>query len=191
MIKLIQGDCLETLKSMPDKSVDLVLTDPPYGITKDKWDVKPSTEYFNEIFRISKNQIIFGGHWFDLPKKDGWIVWNKMPFLKTTNQCEFLWTSFLKKNKIIDFRYAGNVVGNTKRPNYKREKVFFTSEKPVEFLVELMNVFCKDMNVILDPFMGTGNVGVAAIATDKSFTGIELELKHYEIAQKRVNKEIV
>ncbi|GAH32699.1 unnamed protein product, partial [marine sediment metagenome] len=52
-----------------------------------------------------------------------WIIWNKLPFLKTGNECELIWTSFLKHNKIIEFRYAGNVIGNTMKPDYKRKKV--------------------------------------------------------------------
>ena len=183
-MNLILGDCLEQMAKIADKSIDLCLTDPPYGTTKEHWDIKPSQKYFNEIFRVSKNQIIFGGNWFNLPKKDGWIVWNKMPFLKTTNHCELLWTSFLKKNKVIDFLFAGNCVG-TRTPDYKRPKVFFTSEKPMEFIKVLISTFAPNSKTILDPFMGTASTGVACKNLGIDFIGIEKDENHFNIAKQR------
>lgn len=174
------------MRAMPDKSIDLILTDPPYGTTKASWDKVPRGEYFDEMFRVSKKQIIFGGNWFDLPKKDGWIVWNKMPFLKTTNHCELIWTSFLKKNKVIDFLFAGNCVGSRK-PDYTRPKVFFTSEKPHEFLQVLLKEFCDDSETVMDPFAGTGSTGVACEKLGKKFIGIEKYSEHFKIAEQRLS----
>ena len=185
-----QGDCLEVMKDIPDKSVDLILTDPPYGITKAKWDIVPSKEYFEEIFRIGKKVIIFGGHYMNLPTKDGWIIWNKMPFLKTTNQAEFIYTSFLKKNIIIDFRFAGNCVG-TNKPDYKREKVFFTSEKPKEFLQLLLEKYTEPGDIILDPFAGSGTTGVACKNLNRNFILIEQDEKYCDIIKERVGCDII
>jgi len=185
-----QGDCLEVMKDIPDKSVDLILTDPPYGITKAKWDIVPSKEYFEEIFRIGKKVIIFGGHYMNLPTKDGWIIWNKMPFLKTTNQAEFIYTSFLKKNIIIDFRFAGNCVG-TNKPDYKREKVFFTSEKPKEFLQLLLEKYTEPGDIILDPFAGSGTTGVACKNLNRNFILIEREKDFCDIIKERVGCDII
>jgi len=185
--RVIQGDCLEVMKNMDDNSVDLVLTDPPYGITKAKWDVVPNKEYFDEIFRISKKVIIFGGHWMNLPTKDGWIVWNKLPFLKTTNQAEFIYTSFLKKNIIIDFRYAGNCVG-TSKPDYKREKVFFTSEKPKEFIELLLERYSNKGDVVLDPFAGSGTTGVACKNLNRNYILIEKEPEYIQIINQRLSE---
>ena len=188
-VTIYHGDCREILPQLP--KVDLVLTDPPYGITKAEWDVVPSTETFEKLFNISERQIIFGGHFMDLPSKDGWIIWNKMPFLKNGNQAELIWTSFLKKNIIIDFRYAGNVVGDTKRPNYKREKTVFTSEKPFEFVTLLIDKYSNKNDLILDPFLGSGTTAKAAKALNRKCIGIEIEEKYCEIAAKRCSQSVM
>jgi len=171
---------------IPDKSIDMVLTDPPYGITGSEWDIIPDENYFNEIFRISKKQIIFGGHFMNLPKKDGWIIWNKMPFLKTTNQAEFIWTSFLSKNIIIDFRYAGNVIGNTFKPNYKIKKIIFTSQKPVKFIEYLINKYTNKNDIICDPFNGSGTTAIACVNTNRNYICMEKEKKYFDVSVERV-----
>ena len=188
-VTIYHGDCREILPAL--EKVDLVLTDPPYGITKAEWDVVPSTETFEKLFNISERQIIFGGHFMDLPSKDGWIIWNKMPFLKNGNQAELIWTSFLKKNIIIDFRYAGNVVGDTKRPNYKREKAVFTSEKPFEFVTLLIDKYSNKNDLILDPFLGSGTTAYCAKKLNRRCIGIELEEKYCEIAAKRCSQSVM
>ena len=188
-VTIYHGDCRDILPELP--KVDLVLTDPPYGITKAEWDVVPSTETFEKLFNISERQIIFGGHFMDLPSKDGWIIWNKMPFLKNGNQAELIWTSFLKKNIIIDFRYAGNVVGDTKRPNYKREKTVFTSEKPFEFVTLLIDKYSNKNDLILDPFLGSGTTAKAAKALNRKCIGIEIDEKYCEIAAKRCSQSVM
>jgi DNA modification methylase len=183
---LIQGDCLKVLPTIPDESVDLVLTDPPYGITKEKWDKVPSKECFAEIFRVSKNQIIFGGNYFDLPKTNAWIIWYKKPFLKNSNEAEMIWTSFKMKTKVLEYRYAGNVEGGNK-PNYKKEKVVYTSEKPVKVLEWILENFSKENDTILDPFLGSGTTMVACRNLKRSCIGIEIEPKYIEITKKRLN----
>ena len=110
--QIIQGDCLEVMKKIPDKSIDLVLTDPPYEITNAEWDKVPNKEYFDEIFRVSKEQLFFGGQFFDLPKKEGWIVWYKKPYWlkkqftrnnKGLNEAELIWISKDIKTKVIEY----------------------------------------------------------------------------------------
>ena len=98
-VELILGDCLEVMKGMPDKSVDAVITDPPYGIAdvwvggesanhgwsnagrqktkRNRWDKKPASIVFVEMLRVSKNAIIWGGNYFELPTSRGWLIWNK------------------------------------------------------------------------------------------------------------------
>ena len=104
--KIICADSLEFMKSLPDKCIDLVLTDPPYGIgiaknpfrqkhEKKEWDdFIPAKEYFDEIFRISKDQVIFGGNYFELPPCRGFFVWDKKQSEKFSSaMCEYAWSS--------------------------------------------------------------------------------------------------
>ena len=142
--KVICGDCLEVMKDIPDKSVDLILTDPPYGKMwtrgkhgigidkqsnendKTKWDIKPTKEVFDEIIRISKNQIIFGGQYFTdiLPPSNCWIVWDKRGNFPRGKQipfadCELAWTNFASAVKKYKYMYCGAVQEDMNNKEFK------------------------------------------------------------------------
>lgn len=191
MIDLRQGDCLELMKNMPDKSIDWVITDPPYGIDIAEWDKKLTKEYFEEIFRVSKNQIIFGYNYYTdiLPPTEAFIVWYKQPFLKNQSQCELIWTSLEMKPKVFHYRYAGNCEGypNQLKVNYKKKSQHPT-EKPVEVMNYLINTYTKEGDIIFDPFMGSGTTGVSAVKNKRQFRGIELIDKYFELAEKRIKE---
>jgi site-specific DNA-methyltransferase (adenine-specific) len=186
--KIIQGDCLEVMKDMPDKSIDWVITDPPYGINIAKWDYSiPEDIYFNEIFRVSKNQIIFGGNLFDLPKTESWIVWYKQPFLKAQSQAELIWTSLKFKMKVFHYRYAGNCEGypDKLKVDYKKKSVHPT-EKPLEVMTYLIESFTKKDETVLDPFAGSGTTGVACKNLNRNCILIEKEPEYVDIINKRL-----
>ena len=153
--KITLGDCLDVMKQLPDKCIDLVLTDPPYGIgfgtfnrtnklpdgTRVKankyknsdWDSNiPENIYFDEMFRVSKNQIIFGGNYFPYLWNyggKGFIFWNKHQPVKNFADGELAWTSFDKPAKCYEFSYFGGIEGNTKasdkiHPTQKPLKLF-------------------------------------------------------------------
>ena len=108
-------NCLDAMKRTPDKYYDLAIVDPPYGIgiannpvrqkhSRKAWDSSPPTEYFSELFRISKNQVIWGGNYFELPPCKGFLIWDKkQPFDFTLAMCEFAWTSFNKPAKMFSY----------------------------------------------------------------------------------------
>jgi len=203
--KIICGDCLEVMKEIPDKSVDLVLTDPPYGINViggsksfgsiGGSNIVKANKYhpiinddikidFTEIFRISKNQVIFGGNYFDLPISKGWIVWDK----KTKNNWddnfsdgELAWTSFKRPLKIFRYLYMGCLQEG------KREKRVHPTQKPLKLIEYIVENYTNETNIILDPFLGSGTTAVACKSLGRRYIGIEISPEYCEIARRRVN----
>jgi site-specific DNA-methyltransferase (adenine-specific) len=198
---IIQGDCLEIMKGMPDKSIDLVLTDPPYGIGACKgvggfgvsktdrhyvggWDKKrPSKGVFDEIIRVSKNAIIFGGNFFAdlLPQGSHWLVWDKKGDIKFQNpysDCELLWTN-IKKNTVkkIVFKQQGFITDS-------KDKRVHPTQKPSELIHQILSMYGG--NTILDPFMGSGTTGVACKELNRNFIGIEISPEYFKIAEQRI-----
>ena len=203
-IELIQGDCLDVMRGMPDKSVDAVITDPPYGIKRDKgfdgfggfgkpiariqyqgnWDDKrPEKIYFDEIIRVSKIAFIFGGNYFAdiLPVGNHWIVWDKLNTMPTFGDCELVWTN-VKRNSVkkITREYNG-LLG-------KEDARFHAAQKPVDLLTRLIANYVKDLDaIIFDPFLGSGTTLVAAIKLGyKNMIGVEKDINYFEIAQERI-----
>ena len=182
---IICGDCLEEMRRFPDKYFDLCLTDPPYGIgissnpfrqkfKKDDWDnFTPTQEYFNEIFRVSKEQIIWGGNYFDLPPTQCFYVWDKVqPRNFSSSMCEMAWVSKqspakIFKKRVIDF------------------KKYHPTTKPTELIEWCISFFPNTKNII-DPFAGSGTTGVAAKRAGLNCLCIEISSEYCEIARKRV-----
>lgn len=183
MSKLYNEDCLETMKRMADKSVDFIITDPPYGINIAKWDIAPIKEYFDEIMRVSKNQIIFGGNFFDLPKTESWVVWYKQPFLKNQAECELIWTSLKIKPKVLHYRYAGNCEGypGELKVDYKKKSKHPT-QKPIEIMRWLISNFTDVSDTLYDPFFGSGATLIAAQNLNREYSGSEIDKGYYDIA---------
>jgi len=202
-IELYQGDCLEILPSFPDKSFDLVLTDPPYGIgetnernlsrgkctnPKDygnyQWDFSPmSRVQFEEIVACSKNQIIFGGNFFDLPPSSCWIVWDKENGASDFADCELAWTSFESAVRIFRFRWQGMLQGDMKNKEIRKHP----TQKPTPLFKWILKNYSKAVDLILDPFAGSGTTGVAAYKLNRNCTMIELEPKYCDIIRKRID----
>lgn len=188
-MELYHGDCLDILKTFKDDEFDFCITDPPYGIKADYWDETPMADEFrDEIFRVSKNQLIFGGNHFNLPKTESWIVWYKQPFLPQQAHAELIWTSLKFKMKVFHYRYAGNCEGypDNLKVDYKKKSVHPT-QKPVEVMRWLIENFTKENQTIIDPFMGSGTTGIAAQMLNRQFVGIERDPEYYAIARQRCN----
>ena len=199
MNKIHNVDCLEFMKTVPDNYFDLVLTDPPYGLglrtvnggskkntqtkfIKDlkekKWDDDiPSDEIFNEIFRISKNQIIFGGNYFNLPPSRGFIVWDKMTYIPTMSQVEFAWTSYDSPARLVKINSNNS---NRQHPTQKPSSL-------MEFCIKNTGDEFKNLKVF-DPFMGSGTTAVACQSLGLDWCGCELEADYVAIANKRLEQ---
>ena len=206
---IVCGDCLPILKDMPDKCIDLVLCDPPYGIggherfnhqvplkrfgttgkkihrrqyMEDDWDIsRPSKQYFDEILRVGKNIVIFGGNYFAdmLPLGTHWYVWDKKNTLPSFSDAELIWTNNTRKSvKIIERQYNG-LLGK----EYDR---FHPTQKPVDIMRFFVREIPNTGIIVLDPFAGSGTTCVAAKMEGRNYIGIEIAPKYCEIARERL-----
>lgn len=192
---LYLGDCMEILPTL-DK-VDAVITDPPYGIG-DKWDKvggfascggklwngndgwdnqAPDKFIINLIVEMGKISILWGGNYFDLPPSRGYLIWDKMQSGFTLADSEYAWVS--KPITPKTFRYA--------RAQLASEGKIHPTQKPLGLMKWCIEQ-AGNPETILDPFMGSGTTGVAAIQMGRKFIGIEREPKYFDIACKRIEQ---
>ncbi len=192
--KIIHGDCLEFMKTLPDKCIDLVLTDPPYGIGEDggkfrdrkggghrvlpklNWDKeRPSKEYFDEMIRVSKNQIIFGGNYFTdyLYPSKCWIYWGKK-MGGDFSDGELAWTSF--DSVLKEFQFCNKYAGKQ-----------HPTEKPAELFKWLVERYSKEGDIILDPFAGSCTTAVACKEMNRNYICIEKESDYVKVCNLRID----
>ena len=190
-------DCMEGMARYPDKYFDLAIVDPPYGINinesigrykgqkhsgqkKITWDNEiPKQEYFTELFRISINQIIWGGNYFNLPPTKCFIIWDKL-FSEdlSFSMYEMAWTSFITTAK--GFKY---------NPASDRPKLHPT-QKPIDLYKWLLDKYAKQGDKILDTHLGSGSSRIAAYEMGFDFTAFELDAEYFEAQEKRYNAHI-
>ena len=198
-ITVTNEDNMELMARYPDNYFDLACIDPPYGIdlanmnmglgktkkeskvknrkwSKKDWDnVPPTKDYFNELFRVSKNQIIWGGNYFNLGICNKFIIWDKeIPEGLSFSDCEYAWTSFNGANKI--FRYSAYL--------NKSEK-FHPTQKPPQLYKWLLDKYAKQGDKILDTHLGSGSIAIACHDYGFELTACELDTEYYEAAKKR------
>ena len=209
----INGDCQEVMAEIKDKEIDLCLTDPPYSIGYDKdiqntcgkitsknakakwtsyhktnWDKEPSKEIFGEIFRISQNQIIWGGEHLCLnfPKSRGWIVWDKNNDGTMMADCELAWTSFDKPVRKFKFTWRGMLQGDMKN---KDDRIHPT-QKSSRLMQWCLNNHSKENDLIFDAFSGSFTTAISCIRTKRRFIGCELDPIYFEKACERIDTEL-
>jgi site-specific DNA-methyltransferase (adenine-specific) len=189
--KIVCDDCMNVLKQLPDKSVDLVLTDPPYrdesenqptmdmranGMVKTFGD-KPTKELFNEIFRISKKQIIFGANNFELPPYKGFLIWNKgIAFDFTMSMCELAYISETCGTiaKIFNYRASG------------QEYRIHPTQKPLKLFEQIINYYSNENDLVLDCFSGSGTTAVACHNLKRRFICIEKDYDYWKASVERL-----
>ena len=190
--KIINADCMDILKQLPDKCVDLVLTDPPYGqadkefertggIFKkynyrlSQWDNAPNQEVFKEIFRVSKNQIIWGGNYFNLPPTRCFNIWRKLTISENFSMAmaEYAWLSFNDNAKV--FEYA---------PQDKNR--FHPTQKPLKLIEKQLLLYSKENDLILDCFSGSGTTAVACHNLKRRFICIEKDYDYWKASVERL-----
>ena len=206
-MQLFNEDCLDVMRRLADKSVDLILTDPPYGIgeaagknksrgnmavAKDYGDLEwdnaiPSKAYFDEIMRVSKHQVIFGGNYFveHLRNSPCWIVWDKDNGENDFADCELAWCSFSSAVRRLKLRWNGMLQHNMK----EKEHRIHPTQKPVRLFEWILEKYAQPGWVIMDPFLGSGSSAIAAKRLGYEFIGVEREKTYFEAALERIPRE--
>ena len=194
-------DNIELMKHYPDKYFDLAIVDPPYGLGEklterggahknspfatlykdsSRWDILPQEQYWIELFRVSRDQIIFGANYFldFLPNTRGFICWDKKQDMPTLSACELVWTSLDKPAKIM------------KKSSMDLDR-FHPTQKPI-YVYEWMFKYCKtqENDLILDTHLGGGSNRISAHKNKMNFIGIEIDKEYFDKSNKRFNEYV-
>lgn len=197
-IRITNEDNMELMKRYPDKYFDLAIVDPPYGVEEitgkefshgrgklknrafnignekiNRWDKSPNDEYFNELFRVSKNQVIWGGNYFNLPKYRCPIIWDKCQPWENFSQIELAWTSFNMPASIFKF---DNRTGGKIHP----------TQKPISLYKWILDKYAKENYKILDTHLGSGSIAIACHDYGFDLTACELDTEYYNKAIERI-----
>jgi site-specific DNA-methyltransferase (adenine-specific) len=193
LLDLRIADCMDMMREFPDKHFDLAIVDPPYGIgqhgghsntqhtVRAAWDNEtPPQEYWNELFRVSRNQIVWGGNYFEMPPRRGWIVWDKRPMPPSFASCELAWTSY-DRNAATWSGKTGNEVPVADR--------IHPTQKPVALYNWLLERYAKPSDKILDTHMGSGSIAIACHYRKHPLVACELDPDYYQAALARIERE--
>ena len=197
-IEITNENNLDLMKRYSDKYFDLAIVDPPYGIgisknpirqmhKKKNWDNEiPSKQYFDELFRVSKNQIIWGGNYFDLPPSQGFYIWDKkQPENFSLAMCEYAWSSIQKPAKIWSLSVM------------KEQNKIHPTQKPIELYEWLIMRNCEKGYKILDTHLGSGSIAIAIDIINKreqlnlQFVGCELDADYYNKAIEGIKNKTI
>tara|TARA_R100000541_G_scaffold42351_1_gene49636 strand:- start:81 stop:674 length:594 start_codon:yes stop_codon:yes gene_type:complete len=189
MINITNEDNMELMSRYEDNYFDLAIVDPPYGIgisknpvrqqhEKKQWDnAIPTDEYFKELFRVSKNQIIWGGNYFDLPPTQGFFIWNKkQPHDFSLAMVEMAWSSLQKPAKMWDLSVL------------KERGKIHPTQKPVELYEWLLMNNAETGFKILDTHLGSGSIAIACDKQGFDLVACELDEDYYKSALKRLKQ---
>lgn len=197
-IEITNENNLDLMKRYSDKYFDLAIVDPPYGIgisknpvrqmhKKKDWDNEiPSKQYFDELFRVNKNQIIWGGNYFDLPPSQGFYIWDKkQPENFSLAMCEYAWSSIQKPAKIWSLSVM------------KEQNKIHPTQKPIELYEWLIMRNAEKGYKILDTHLGSGSIAIAIDIINKreklnlQFIGCELDTDYYNKAIERIKSKTI
>lgn len=202
--KIINADFRDYIRELPDKCVDLLLTDPPYAIDitrqivkKDpyhkhgyqSWEIKewdkerPTKEDFLEMIRVSKNQVIWGGNYFAdlLPASQGWFVWDKGQRDFSLADGELAWTSFNKALRIFTYSRASALKDGKIHP----------TQKPVALFEWILKLRTKENDLILDCYSGSGTTAIACQNTGRNFISFEKDSEYFNKSIKRLQENAI
>lgn len=207
IIDIRNMDCMDLMAEYPDKHFDLAIVDPPYGLGMGKfnrtnkdsngnrfkankynngdWDSAiPGDDYFTELRRVSKNQIVWGGNYFPQLWRDGckgFIFWHKHQPVSNFSKGELAWTSFNKPAQCFDFPYYGGIQGNT-----KADMKIHPTQKPIQLYKWLLKTYAGPGDKILDTHLGSGSIAIACHDYGFDLTASELDPDYYAAAMQRI-----
>ena len=199
MLTITNEDNMALMSRYPDKYFDLAIVDPPYGLGKrlahagngknaqskftndfkiKNWDNEtPNREYFNELFRVSKNQIIWGGNYFELPPNRGFIIWDKMVFIPTMSRIEQAWNSIDCLPQLVKIN------------NNDCNRIHLT-QKPVALYKWILDKYAKPNDKILDTHLGSGSIAIACHDYGFDLTACELDKEYFDKAMQRITNHV-
>ena len=188
-------DNMALMARYPDNYFDLAIVDPPYGMPKDSthgrgklknrmlnngsvenWDIKPNPEYFVELERVSKNQIIWGGNYFDLKGSRGFVIWDKEQPFENFSAAEYAWMSFQTVSKIFKLPATRT----------KDEVKIHPTQKPILLYKWLLDKYAKQGDKILDTHLGSGSIAIACHDYKFELTACELDEEYFNKAKERI-----
>ena len=201
-ITITNEDNMQLMSRYEDNHFDLAIVDPPYGYgnketailnfrmeaQEKQWNIAPRDEYFKELFRVSKNQIIWGGNYFPFIWGYGgrcFIYWHKGNPVPNFADGELAWTSFDKNAIQIDYRYYGNLEGNT-----SASKKHHPTQKPIQLYESVLMKLAKEGDRILDTHLGSGSIAIACHNRKFNLTACELDKEYFEASIKRIKQQI-
>ena len=207
-INIYNQDCMEAMKQMSDNEFDLAIVDPPYGIGEDgasnhsrskkaksklytpkDWDNKPASKnYFMELNRVSKNQIVWGANHFieNIPNANSscWIVWDKDNGQNDFADCELAYTSFKTSVRMFTWKWHGMLQQDMKNKEHR----IHPTQKPVQLYKWLLTNYAKNGDKILDTHLGSGSIAIACHDLKFDLTGYEIDKEYYDNAMERIER---
>jgi site-specific DNA-methyltransferase (adenine-specific) len=195
-LDLRRMDCMDLMQEYPDGHFDLAIVDPPYGLgdrlsdgggvlekrayvqmyREKRWDTAPNAEYFQELRRVSKNQIVWGGNYFDLPPTRGVISWDKVQDMPTLSAWEMAWTSF-------------DCVARLFRGRSQNPSRIHPTQKPVDLYSWCLRHYAKPGQRILDTHLGSGSHAIACHYFGAHLTACEIDEDYFKAACERIDRE--
>lgn len=189
---ILHGDCMELMQHLEDKSINIACVDPPYGIKRFekgslrfdrnndytnglKWDKNPDTVYFNELFRISSNQIIWGANNFILPETEYFVIWDKQQTVDNFASAEYAWTNIRKPAKI--YKYSIH--------QHNKISKIHPTQKPIALYRWLLQNYAKPGDKIIDTHSGSGSCAIACFLEHHDFLAIEKDADYHAASVKR------
>lgn len=198
-LTLVCADCMEVMRGLEEGSFDIAVCDPDYGIGKclaggnymarykgfvDNLGGKPGMDWFESLRRVSHNQVVWGGNYFDfLPPTRCFLVWHKKDGPKNFADCEYAWTSFDRNARVFSSaRNPKGVSGKGKR--------IHVCQKPVQLYMWTYDLLLSEGGSVLDTHMGSGSSAIAAYETGHPYLGIEINEEYFERAVERIRKHV-